>query len=130
MLKYILSKINIISIVSGVVILGISIALNWWLFKEIKNVESELVLSQRTIKELEISREQLQIQSEQLNESTQKYVSTIQQLQKERDYLRSISKSKKEKDSEYRKWSETPLPRFVADKYNGMYKNSLSEHNN
>lgn len=116
-----LQKIGLIGLVS---LLLASMFANWWLLRETFSLSGDLSISRANEAVLRSTLETLKQQSEAADASTSEYISTIQTLRKERDSLRRAVQSARKTDTDYRKWADTVLPRFVVDKYNGMHKDA------
>lgn len=121
-----LQKIGLIGLVS---LLLASMFANWWLLRETSSLSGDLSVSRANEAVLRSTLETLRQQSEAADASTSKYISTIQTLRKERDSLRRAVQSARKTDTDYRKWADTVLPRFVVDKYHGMHEASSSASN-
>ena len=113
-----LQKIGLIGLVS---LLLASMFANWWLLRETSSLSGDLSVSRANEAVLRSTLETLKQQSEAADASTSEYINTIQTLRKERDSLRRAVQSASKTDTDYRKWVDTVLPRFVVDKYNGMH---------
>ena len=116
-----LQKIGLIGLVS---LLLASMFANWWLLRETSSLSGDLSVSRANEAVLRSTLETLKQQSEAADASTSEYINTIQTLRKERDSLRRAVQSARKTDADYRKWADTVLPRFVVDKYHGMYEAS------